>query len=115
MADVDLPTCTDAPDRPPFAILTTPTVDPTASVIPVTATFSSAVTGVTAADFNGGVAFPVEAGVSYAVTGSGTEWVLTVTLDSAARADKSMTFNMVAESGAISPKNLASTYPLTVS
>ena len=103
------------PDRPPFAILTTPTVDPTSNVIPVTATFSSPVTGVTVADFNGGTAFPVEAGVSYALTGSGTEWVLTTTLATAARADKSITYNMVAESGSISPKNLASTYPLTIS
>lgn len=77
------------------------------NVFHVTATFDSAVTGVTPADFNGGVAFPTEAGVSYAVSGSGTAWVLTVTRNASPRADKAYAFGFVAASGSIAPPNEA--------
>ena len=87
----------------------------TAPVIPITATFDSAVTGVTVSDFNGGAPFPVEAGVTYAVSGSGTEWVLTVTVDDTARVDKTWAFSVAAASGSISPSNSASSDTFDVS
>ena len=68
------------------------------NVITATATFDTPVTGVTVADFNGGVAFPVEAGVSYALTGGPSEYVLTTTLNPTVRADKTVAFNFVAGS-----------------
>ena len=71
-------------------------------------------TGVTPADFNGGVPFPLESGVTYTVAGGPSEWVLKVALGSAARASKTMTFAMSEGSGTISPTNLASAAPLTL-
>ena len=102
--------------RPPTATLTTSSTTGTTpeSLSPITATFGAPVSGVTAADFNGGTPFPVEAGVSYAVTGSGTEWVLTVTLDDDARATKALSFSMAPGSGSISPAPAASTGTLTL-
>lgn len=86
----------------------------TANVIPITATFNIPVTGVAISDFNNDAAFPVEAGVSYALTGSGAEWVLTVTLDETPRANKPLSFNMAAGSGSISPANEPTSSPLTI-
>ena len=78
----------------------------------VTCTFDTAVTGVTVNDFNSGVAFPTEAGVTYALSGSGTEWVLTVSVNEAVRVDKAFSFAMVDNSGSISPPNDSTGAPL---
>ena len=103
--------------RPPQPVLTS-TSGPTTTtnaVIAVTATFSSAVTGVTVSDFNSGTPFPVVPGVTYAVTGSGTQWVLTVTLNENPKATRAFNFDMSAGSGSISPPNQPSpaALPLT--
>ena len=72
-------------------------------------------TGVAISDFNSDAAFPVEAGVSYALAGSGTEWVLTVTVDETPRADKAFSFALAPNSGSISPANEATPTPFTMS
>ena len=95
--------------------MTTASTTPTGSDVTVTATFSAPVTGVTPSDFNGGAPFPVEAGVSYAVSGGPTEWVLTVSVDETPRVAKPFSFHVVDNSGSISPTNLASPgSPLTL-
>lgn len=86
--------------------LTTASTTPTTSDVLVTATFSAPVTGVTPSDFNNGSPFPVEAGVTYAVSGGPTEWVLTVSVDQNPRVSKPFTFGMSGNSGSISPTNL---------
>ena len=92
-------------DRLPQVTLSTSagTTTTTKSVIPITATFSSPVTGVTASDFNGGTPFPTEAGVSYAVTGGPTEYVLTVTIDKDPRDTVPLSFDFNTATGSISP------------
>ena len=102
-------------DRPPTVALTTASATPTGSDVTVTATFSAPVTGVTAADFNGGFLFPEKDGVTYTVTGGPTEWVLTVSHTTEARTASSMTFDVVAGSGSISPINVAADASLSVS
>lgn len=82
------------------------------NVITATATFDTPVTGVTVADFNGGSPFPVETGVTYALTGGPSAYVLTATLNQPVRADKALTFDFAAGSGAIEPPATASTVPL---
>ena len=72
-------------------------------MILVTATFDAPVTGVTVADFNGGSAFPVEAGVSYSLAGGPTEYVLTTTVNQTPRTTKPLSFQFATASGAISP------------
>lgn len=73
----------------------------------ITATFNDPVTGVAISDFNGGNPFPTEAGVSYSLSGAGTQWVLTVTADEPVRADKDFTFVLATASGSIAPPNQA--------
>ena len=104
-----------AADSPATVSLSSSASPTTASnVFTVTATFSSAVSGVAVADFNGGTAFPTETGVSYALAGGPTEYVLTVTADASPRADKSWSFNVAAGSGTISPPNAAASSTLPV-
>lgn len=103
-------------DRPPGPVLHS-TFGPLvtgSNVFDVTVTFDSAVTGVAVSDFNGGTAFPTEAGVSYALAGSGTEWVLTVTVDASPRVDKAFSFAVAANSGSISPPTTATPTPFTL-
>ena len=103
-------------DEPPNPVVHThlgPDVTPF-KVIPITATFDASVTGVVIKDFNYGVDFPVETGVSYALSGSGSEWVLTVTVDTIPRVDKDFAFGFVTASGSISPPNEATPTPLSI-
>lgn len=80
----------------------------------MTASFDAPVTGVTAAHFNGGTDFPVETGVSYAVTGGPTDWVLTATYNETPRASKALTFTFADPSATIGPPAQPSAAPLTL-
>ena len=82
--------------------------------VQITATFPTDVAGVTIADFNGGTPFPVETGITYALSGSGTQWVLTIGIDSNPRTTKALSAFFLAGSGAISPPNQASPTPIVL-
>ena len=96
------------PPAPTFSSSEGASAATTASnVIPITATFNQAVTGVTAADF-GFTSSNTDVSITTAVSGSGKVWVLTATVTDSF-ADTDITVTMPQESGAISPLNAAGT------